>query len=152
MIDGKLNLLSQEEITQLKTALEVKRDIISYLDMELFIDNTRKIIESSNTFEFRSIASKLFIDKNQPVFVLKIKDIALLEEIQKMNKPMDEITKLLQNEIIMNISKLLTDCLKEDKNELFKGVPKEIKEFIISNIYVIRSNIKENNIQLFFFV
>lgn len=152
MIDGKTNLLNEEEIVQLKNALELKRDIISYLNMESFIDKTRDIIDNSETFEFRNSSSRLYIDKRQPVFVLKLKDENTLREMVKRKDARDEVAKLLQIEIIQNISRLLTDCIKDDKSDLFSGIPAEIKEFVISNIYVIRCNIQENNIQLFFFV
>lgn len=152
MIDGKANLLNKEEIKQLKNALEIKRDIISYLNMESFIDKTRDIIDNSETFEFRNSSSRLYIDKRQPVFVLKLKDENALREMVKRRDARDEVAKLLQIEIIQNISRLLTDCIKDDKSDLFLGIPDEIKEFVISNIYVIRCNIQENNIQLFFFV
>lgn len=152
MIDGNNNLLNKEEVEQLKNALELKKNIISYLNMDSFIEHTRDVIEKSENFAFRSIASKLYIDKKQPVFVLKLKDESLLTEIKKSTNPIDRVSKLLQMEIIQNISKLLTDCIKEESNNIFEGIPKEITEFVISNIYVIRSNIKDNNIQLFFFI
>lgn len=152
MIDGKTNLLNNEEIEQLKKALELKRDIISYLNMESFIDNTRNIIDESETFDFRNSSSRLYIDKRQPVFILKLKDENTLKDMIKRKDARDEVSKLLQVEIIQNISRLLTDCIKDEQSDLFSGIPEDIKEFVISNIYVIRCNIQENNIQLFFFV
>ena len=153
MIDGVNNLLDNEEREQLKKALELKRDIISYLNMATFIAKTRDIIDKSECFEFRSIASKLYIDERQPVFILKLKDVNIAQELAKLGeKGRDEVTKMLQYEIIRNISKLLTDCIRDDKSDLFVGIPEEITEFIITNIYVVRANLKDNNIQIYFFV
>lgn len=146
------NLLDENELEQVKKVMQIKKNIISYLDMETFIDNARDIIINSNTFDFRSAASKLYIDPSRPIFILKIKDQNKLKTIQNSQKPIDEVNKYLQEEIIKKISKELTDSIKNSDDGLFKDVPEELKEFIISNIYVIRSNVKENNIQLFFFM
>ena len=151
-MDNQLNKLNDKEMTQLKKALEVKRDIISYLNMEVFIDKVRTIINSSLNFEFRSITSKLYIDTRQPIFVLKLKDEKIYNEISKLSNPIDAVNDLLRVEIIQKISTLLTDCINDTASDLFEGITEELKEFVISNIYVIRANIKENNIQLFFFM
>lgn len=142
------NNLTKKEMEQLVKTLEIKRDILSYLNIEKFITEVSKIVEESQLFDFRSITAKMFIDKKQPVFILK----ALDEEL--LSKTVEEVNNVLISEIISKISVLLTDCLFNNKDnvEIFEGVPEEMKEFIISSIYVIRSNLKENNIQLFFFM
>lgn len=153
MIDGKINNLNEEEIKKVAKALQLKRDIMSYLDINEFIEKTRRIIDNSDIFEFRSNVARLYIDKKNPQFVLKIKDENLLNEILQKKNPRDEIAKLLQHEIIKNISELLTEALKKsNNNNLFEDIPEEITKFVLSNIYVIRANVEINNIQLFFFI
>ena len=83
---------------------------MSYLDINEFIEKTRRIIDDSDIFEFRSNVARLYIDKKNPQFVLKIKDENLLNEILQKKNPRDEIAKLLQHEIIKNISELLTEA------------------------------------------
>ena len=63
MIDGNINLLSNDERDELKRALEIKRDLMSYLNITTFIDKVRDIIDQSEQFDFRSKISRLYIDK-----------------------------------------------------------------------------------------
>ena len=152
MIDGVTNSLNEDEIKKISEVLKLKKDIMSYLNMEEFIESAKNIIDSSSIFEFRSKVARNYIDKKNPSFVLKIKDIDILNEMLSYSDPRKEVNKLLQKDIISKISKLLTDNINNSKNRLFEQFPKEITEFILSNIYVIRSNIQENNIQVYFFV
>lgn len=152
MIDGIQNSLNEEEINKIKEVLRLKKDIMSYLNMGEFINQARDIIDNSNIFEFRSKVARNYIDKKNPSFTLRIKDENIHQEMLTYKDPRNEVNKLLQKDIIGKISKLLTDSINNSNNKLFDSVPKDITEFILSNIYVIRSNIKENNIQIYFFV
>lgn len=144
------NFLSDEEIEKIKEIMRKKRDIMSYLDINALIDGTREIIAKSDIFDFRSSVAKLYIDKNQPVFTLKIKDEKLYQEVMNDSSPRDRIARLLETDIIRQISKLLTDSL-DNNSELFKDVPEELTKLILTNIYVIWSSPEDNNIQLKFF-
>lgn len=144
------NFLSDEEIEKIKKIMRKKRDIMSYLDINALIDGTREIIAKSDIFDFRSSVAKLYIDKNQPVFTLKIKDEKLYQEVMEDPSPRDRIAKLLETDIIRHISELLTDSL-DNNSELFKDVPEELTKLILTNIYVIWSSPEDNNIQLKFF-
>lgn len=152
MIDGQINSLSEKETKQVAEILKLKKDIMSYINMNDFIEETRKIIDNSSIFEFRSKVARMYIDKKNPSFALRIKDDLLLQNLLKEKDPRDRANKLLQKEIINNISKLLTESLDKSNNKVFNEFPKELSNFILSNIYIIRSNIKDNNIQIFFFV
>lgn len=152
MIDGIQNSLNEEEINKIKEVLKLKKDIMSYLNMGEFINKTRNIIDDSEIFEFRSKVARNYIDKKNPSFTLRIKDENIHQEMLTYKDPRNEVNKLLQKDIIGKISKLLTDSINNSNNKLFDAVPKDVTEFILSNIYVIRSNIKENNIQIYFFV
>ena len=144
------NFLSDEEIEKIKKIMRKKRDIMSYLDINALIDGTREIIAKSDIFDFRSSVAKLYIDKNQPVFTLKIKDEKLYQEVMNDPSPRDRIAKLLETDIIRHISELLTYSL-DNNSELFKDVPEELTKLILTNIYVIWSSPEDNNIQLKFF-
>lgn len=154
MIDGNINLLSNDERDELKKALEIKRDLMSYLNITTFIDKVRDIIDQSEQFDFRSKISRLYIDERQPSFTLKIKDDETYKQLLNGDEKdsRNEVSKMLQTDVIKNISKLLTDCLDNEDSDLFEGISEEIKEFVIANIYVVRTNLKDNNIQLYFFV
>ena len=152
MIDGQINSLNEEETKQVAEILKLKKDIMSYINMNDFIEETRKIIDKSSVFEFRSKVARLYIDKKNPSFTLRIKDDLIIQNLLKEKDPRDGANKLLQKEIINNISQLLTQSLNNSNNKVFDEFPKELTNFILSNIYIIRSNIKDNNIQVFFFV
>ena len=144
------NFLSKDEIEKIKLIMKQKRDIMSYLDINVLIEGTKEIIEQSKVFDFRSSVAKLYIDKNQPVFTLKIIDDEIYNSVIEDTHPRDRISVLLETEIIRHISKLLTDSLAT-KSELFKDVPEELTRLILTNIYVIWSSPADNNIQLKFF-
>lgn len=144
------NFLSKDEIEKIKLIMKQKRDIMSYLDINVLIEGTKEIIERSKIFDFRSSVAKLYIDKNQPVFTLKIIDDEIYNSVIEDTHPRDRISVLLETEIIRHISKLLTDSLAT-KSELFKDVPEELTRLILTNIYVIWSSPADNNIQLKFF-
>ena len=153
------NLLTTEEIEAVKKLYESKRNILSYLNMDEFINKVSDLIDQSDTFSFRSSTSKYTINKVRPVFVMKIIDEKLLNqmlEIEKTDdtgemKTLDALTVVLNEKIIKEISKILTDQFSEHDEELFVDVPESLKKFIISSIFSIRFSVKDNNIQLMCF-
>jgi hypothetical protein len=141
---------------------EIKRDITSYFDMDLFIDKMRSVIDSSEHFEFRSKMARNYIDKNIPTFIIKYKSDEIKNNLKKIsgpeeeveNKQVDYITDMISKDIISKFSVFITDCIKDSEklNELFSDLPSDVKEFFISNIYTIRVNVKENNIYIIYFI
>ena len=105
MIDGITNSLNEDEIKKISEVLKLKKDIMSYLNMGEFIENAKNIIDNSSIFEFRSRVARNYIDKKNPSFVLKIKDIDILNEMLSYSDPRKEVNKLLQKDIISKISK-----------------------------------------------
>lgn len=159
-IERNKNILNSKEIETLKKLYDVKRNLMSCLDMSEFIKGVSEVIDQSKYFSYRSSTSKLTINVNKPAFIMKIIDEKLLKklvEIDKMDqtkngmKVLDELSNYLNEDIIKKISEVLTTCLKEKKDTIFKDIPKEIEDFIISNIFSVRFNLQENNVQLFYF-
>jgi|GEM_PF-2716516 len=152
------NLITQEDVNAINTLQKVKKDIMRYIDMELFIDKVRDIIRNSDNFDFRSERVARFIDPEKPVFVLKS---PLLEvsgknanNINYLDYLTDEITDVVANEIITKISDVITTCIKDTDgmDSLFKDVPDDIKVFYLTNIYTIRISPSSNNINIQYFI
>jgi hypothetical protein len=154
--------LNTEDIDMISKINQIKRDITSYFDMDLFIDKMRKIIDESEHFSFRSSTARLYIEKQMPTFIIKyisddIKNkldsyTGAPEEVE--SKQVDFLADAISVDIVSKFSQFITDCIKDsDKlNELFSELPKDVKEFFISNIYTIRANVKDNNIYVIYFI
>jgi hypothetical protein len=154
--------LNEEDINLISKINQIKRDITSYFDMDLFINNMRKIIDESTHFAFRSSTARLYIEKEKPTFILKYTSDSIKQKLESFDglpeqvesQQVDFITDAISVDIVSKFSKFITECIKDsDKlNELFSGLPKDVKEFFISNIYTIRVNVKENNIYVIYFI
>jgi hypothetical protein len=149
--------LNQGDIDAISRLTQIKRDITSYFDMDLFIGKMREIIDESAHFEFRSDNARKFIEKDRPVFIIKYTSETItngLKQFDSEDKRVDFITDAISADIIAKFSRFITDCIRDsDKlNELFSEVPKDITEFFISNIYTIRADIDNNNIYILYFI
>lgn len=154
--------LKQEDIEAISKIGQIKRDITAYFDMDLFINKVREIIDNSKHFDFRSDTARLYIEKDRPTFIIKYisDDIAKgLAEIggsgeEQESKQVDFLADAISADIISKLSKFITECIKDSEklDELFSGLPVDVKEFFISNIYTIRINVKENNIYILYFI
>jgi hypothetical protein len=154
--------LNEEDINLISRINQIKRDITTYFDMESFIDKMRKIIDDSEHFAFRSTTARLYIEKDKPTFILKYISDEVSEKLKSFtglpeeveSQQVDFIADAISVDIVSKFSQFITDCIKNsDKlNELFSDLPKDVKEFFISNIYTIRVNVKENNIYVIYFI
>jgi hypothetical protein len=154
--------LKQEDIEAISKIGQIKRDITAYFDMDLFINKVREIIDNSKHFSFRSETARLYIEKDRPTFIIKYisDDIqtglnnidGVGEELE--SKQVDYLADAISADIISKLSKFITGCIKDSEklDELFSGLPVDVKEFFISNIYTIRINVKENNIYILYFI
>ncbi|ALN97945.1 hypothetical protein Bp8pS_266 [Bacillus phage vB_BpuM-BpSp] len=151
------NLLDKEDIKALTDFVQIKRDIATYFDMELFTDKMKEIIEKSEVFEFRSRNAKKSINSKSPVFILKIKDNNIYNELLSYSdtkEQIDKVNKIIFKEILDNMSRFITECIMEEEktSELFVDLPDDLKTFFITNIYSTKSNIEGNNIQISYFI
>lgn len=151
-------LITDEDMKNINKLNEIKKDIMSYIDMDKFIDLMRDAINKSENFEFKSERSSRFIEKDQPNFILKSKLLAIdkktVNDKQKLNKITEDICQLVFEEIISEVSKELSYMFKDNENidNLFKDIPEDLKDIYLTNIYTIRLNPVENIINILYFI
>lgn len=138
--------------------LNIKKTLMSCMDMEKFIEKTKEIVDSSEHFRFKNDRSKKFIDHKNPVFLLSC---TLLDDVKvKDNKPdevdkwSDKITPLIRDELVHQFSDYVTECVSDkDKFDLlFKNLPEEFSSTYLTRIYIVNVNPAENVIILKYFV
>jgi hypothetical protein len=151
------DLLNEQDITNLTAISEIKRDITSYFDMDLFIKKMSELINDSKHFEFRSLTAKKFIDKEKPIFILRHISDDIQKELNGLHTKDEKIsfiTSVVNTNIISKMSVFITDCIRDEKklNDLFKDFPKGTAHFFVSSIYFVRVDVEKNNIQLQYFI
>jgi hypothetical protein len=125
-----LNDKDYQEINEIK---EIRKRILSYINIDVFIDTCRNIIEESHYVNFKNERSKKFINNKRPVFYLHIdKDVMKSKEYNKKKfKSNDEEIKyfsdVLYSEIIVKITSFINNSIKEDNDD-----SNELKEYISS--------------------
>lgn len=147
-------ILSDKEIEDIKKIYERKKDIMTCIDMKSFIEEVKLIVAESDIFDFRNADSSKYIDVRKPVFKLRIADRDILENLkkEKSDQALISVTNLVNDEIVKKISVKLLDELINKEDSLFSDLPKDILQFMLTNIYIIRASVKENNIQLNYFI
>lgn len=135
---------------------KVKKTLMSCIDIKKVINETRKIIDESNSFNFRSERAKKFIDPKNPVFILKTDMIPSNEkEVKKLisndslvSDLTDKITEQVNTEIASKITTFITESAldKEKFDELFKDLPDELTDAFLTNIFIIRLSIQDNSV------
>lgn len=152
------NLLKNEDYGKMTDMVKIQKTLKSCIDMDKLVKETINIIDSSEKFKFRSERSKKFIDRRDPTFVLQCEnlDISKIDknDIFKLNKLTDEVTRELSNDVLVKIGDFIIDCVidKEKFDSLFKNLPEEFSSTILSNIYIIRLSLIDNTIVLKFFL
>lgn len=147
--------INYEDMTKLNS---IKRTLKSCIDMDVLIDKMKKIIDESEEFSFRSERAKKFINKNDPTFILSCslldkfkglnpKDLSKLDT-NKVSKLTDDITKLVNDKITSNVSNFINECVldKEKFDSLFKNIPEEFSDILLTRIYIIRVSIVDNSV------
>lgn len=153
-----INLMpDKEDLENLKRLTSYKNNLMNSIGMDVFIDEVRNIIDNSKYFEFRSPMSKKFIDKDRPIFIIKMNDEMASKycKINKtddkiINKRVNEITETIKNCIIEKISNYLTNYIynNQELKEYFESFNETMKNLFISSIYGIRVNLQDNIIYL----
>lgn len=98
------------------------------------------------------------INKNDPTFILSCslldkfkglnpKDLSKLDT-NKVSKLTDDITKLVNDKITSNVSNFINECVldKEKFDSLFKNIPEEFSDILLTRIYIIRVSIVDNSV------
>lgn len=145
-------ILSEEELESVKKIFRLQRDIMSYLNMDDFINEVKNIVLNSENFAFRNTAALNNIDRKKPVFKLSVRDIKSFD-LNNESTTREKITEMVVDEIISKISDVLLDAFKSNEGKkLFDDVPEEVIKNLLVSIYVIRISVKENNIQISYFI
>lgn len=108
-------IINEENIEKFKELLAIKNNFLSYIGLENFINNIKNIIKECESFEFRSYNAENFIDKDRPVFILKIKEIPSEKDQEKYT---DIITDKLQEEICSKANDIISDYIKDARDEI----------------------------------
>lgn len=132
--------------------INIRKNLQACIDMEKFIDRMKEIINNSKSFSFRSDRAERYIDKKNPIFILKSKNLP--EDIQKksmseIDRITDKIKNVLQKEIINSASNALRECINvEDYGKVFK---EEDTITLLTSIYIMRLSTIDNCIYLSWF-
>ena len=126
-------VLTEEDYTEIEDIKEIRKRLISYINIDVLIDTIRDIVDKSEFVDFKNNRSKKFIDKKRPVFYLKINKSCFKSEKYKSKqefrteeKEASYYTNIIYSEIIVKITEFINTTIKEDKDN------KELKEFIKS--------------------
>ena len=155
-IEEELN--KNENYHKMNEFLKIKKSLKSCMDVNIFINKMKEIIDESENFSFRSERSKKFIDKNNPEFILTYKKLNTknidTSKVSDMNKLTEKVTNIVFDEILSKASEFITESItdKEKFDQLFKDIPEEFSSKNIFNIYTIRVSIKDNAIIIKYFM
>ena len=151
---------NEDDLESLQNFIVFRNNLMSAIGIDTFIDTVREIIKSSEHFEFRSHRTEKFINKLQPIFIIKLKDeyykkyaTMNFKDTKVADNITDEVVEYIREDIISNVSSYLNDTIfkNEELREYFGKFDETIKDIAISNIYGIRNSIPDNIIYLEYF-
>lgn len=150
------NLVHEEDLKQLLDVMAIRSNLMAYIGIENLINEIKDVIDNSETFEFRSLNARKFIDKNKPTFVIKVTPSKIEYFLNKykdkdIEKYINEISSLVGNEIISESSKIINKFIdgNDELVNLLKEYDTSITDLVLSNIYSIKvGNISDNIIYL----
>ena len=160
MIENNTLLTEQEDLENLNKFVSYRNNLMYSIGIDNFINKMREIIDQSEYFEFRSLKSRTYINKERPIFILKIKndynkkfegknfsDTKVADEITS------EITELLQKSIIDRMSEFIINHINtnEELKKIFESFDSTLKNLCATNIFGIRNSIMDNMIYLEYF-
>lgn len=145
---------------EINNIMNIKKTLKSCIDTKLLVQKIKSLINESKNFEFRSKRAEKFINLDDPTFILKCNllnefDGIKPEKVKKLNvnkidKLTDDITKLVNDEITSKVSDFLTECVtdKDKYDSIFKNVPEELSDTLLTRIYIIRVSIIDNAVTI----
>ena len=133
------DMLNDEDYKLMKEVKEIKRHILSYLDVNILVDKIRSLIEESEVVNFRNARSAKFIDARRPIYAIIIdKDKAMDKYPVKGGFTSEENEaqywgQVVQDEVIDPFVTFLIQSIKGDESiqeflngrDLFVGISKE---------------------------
>jgi isoleucyl-tRNA synthetase len=129
------DVLTDEDYQQMSEIKEIRKRLLSYINIETLIEKIRDFIDESEYLDFKSKRSKKFIDTKRPVFYILIdKDKSLESEKYKPKrnkfKSADEeasyYTNIVYGEIITKVTEYINNTIRDSKDK--EGA--ELKEFM----------------------
>ena len=165
-LDSKITKEDKELFIKI---LKIRKDLTNFINLEDFIEEMKKLIKSSKSFDFRSQVAEEYIDKKNPIFKLRVKDDTDLyndlnfnkmkSEINSTNQPLinsatSKVTDKIYKEIIYNMSDYFKSIIDNDDEikEIIENIKNENNNlnfnFFLSNMYSIRIGAIDNIIYL----
>jgi len=164
-----VDLMTNDDLKNLSDIREVKQRVLSYINIEVLVEEFLHIIDKSKYIDLRSERSRKFIDKKRPVFNLKIdlekakKDDYFKDKNYHSSMRQDEeqhfATNIIHYDLISKINGYIMSCLKQNpklidyiaSKDIFKDCNKEERDFLnnvslISNIFAIRFSEQDSRI------
>jgi len=147
-------MLSEQDYKDMQDIRDIKRRVLSFVDVAILVDYITGLIEKSPYLTFKNERSKKYIDKRRPIFYVKIDREAAVnsKEYSVRNKKFtskDEEVKYYSNivfmEVITHVTRYITESLKcnpelEDyiaEKDIFKNVGIENRKTILNNTAVL---------------
>jgi len=147
-------MLSEQDYRDMQDIRDIKKRVLTYIDLPVLIEQITEIIESSPFLNFKNERSKKYIDKKRPIFYLKVdRDLAMKSDKYKFrnakfssqNEEVKYFSNIIFMEIITNVTRYITECLKcnpdlEDyiaNKDVFKDVGRENRKNILNNTAVL---------------
>lgn len=154
------SLIDNEELKLIDHFINLKRDIMSYVDRTIIVDAIREIIKESSVFEFKNKYAEKFIDSKRPVFLFFFKGEYIKQNNIVNSFKNDQVYTLVKEDIINKFSEFISYYL--DKNEDIQKIiqlklndenhKNTFKKFLISNVFTVNVNMEQTNITLEYLV
>lgn len=121
-------VLTDEDYALINNIKTIKRNLFSFINMDLFVSNVSEIIDNSELVSFKNERAKKYIDKKRPIFLLTVDREKSMKEnnITKFNSEEEEarfFSNIIQDEVITKITDILKqsidDIKKEDSDKIF---------------------------------
>lgn len=142
---------NSEDIEQLQVLMKIRNNIMNYVDIEKVIDIIGNTIDESEDFSFRSKQAKEFINKNKPVFVMKLDNTPEEEKEKqevmagKSNMSVEQyieyredfVASKLDEQVLSKIGSAIRESIKEDTDldEILSESNLKFSDLLVTNIY-----------------
>jgi len=147
-------ILTEQDYSDLRDIQDIKKQVLSYIDMSILVNYISKLIDDSPFLSFKNERSKKYIDKRRPIFYIKVdKEKTLASKVYndrnvKFNSQDDEVKfffNVVYMEVISNVTSYITASLKQNpdlenyiaEKDIFKDIKKENRKTIADQTAVL---------------
>lgn len=136
-------VLTENDYELMQQLKHVKKELFSYVNMEVLVDQIVDFITKCPMIDFRNERAKKYIDRKRPVFYLVVDLEASKEKYKNFNFKTDKeevqyYSNIIHIEIISRVTTFINQSLKDvnfiDKvkdNDIFKDNTEEEKELLL---------------------